>query len=45
MHIYIFHIYIYIYIQDQGTDARDVLEGKVYPLRHGYIGSCVSSSR
>ena len=25
------------------VDACDVLEGKMYPLRHGYIGSCVSS--
>lgn len=25
-------------LMDQGTDARDILENKVFPLRRGYIG-------
>ncbi|XP_012554663.1 dynamin-1 isoform X2 [Hydra vulgaris] len=25
-------------LMDEGTDARDILENKVYPLRRGYIG-------
>eukprot|EP00286_Rhodomonas_abbreviata_P023109 CAMPEP_0181296234 /NCGR_PEP_ID=MMETSP1101-20121128/4588_1 /TAXON_ID=46948 /ORGANISM="Rhodomonas abbreviata, Strain Caron Lab Isolate" /LENGTH=787 /DNA_ID=CAMNT_0023401071 /DNA_START=45 /DNA_END=2408 /DNA_ORIENTATION=+ len=25
-------------LMDKGTDARDILEGKVYPLLHGYVG-------
>ena len=25
-------------IMDEGTDARDILENKVFPLRRGYIG-------
>ncbi|EKX42816.1 hypothetical protein GUITHDRAFT_40367, partial [Guillardia theta CCMP2712] len=32
-------------LMDQGTDARDVLEGKVYPLKHGYIGVVNRSQR
>ena len=25
-------------LMDEGTDARDILENKVFPLRRGYIG-------
>ena len=25
-------------LMDEGTDARDVLENKVFPLRRGYVG-------
>ena len=25
-------------LMDQGTDARDILENKLLPLRRGYIG-------
>ena len=25
-------------LMDEGTDARDILENKLYPLRRGYIG-------
>mmetsp|Transcript_26133 Transcript_26133/g.60319 ORF Transcript_26133/g.60319 Transcript_26133/m.60319 type:complete len:676 (-) Transcript_26133:628-2655(-) len=32
-------------IMDAGTDARDVLEGRTYPLRHGYIGVVNRSQR
>ena len=32
-------------LMDHGTDARDVLQGKVYPLRHGYIGVVNRSQR
>jgi len=29
----------------QGTDAREILEGKVYPLYHGYVGIVNRSQR
>ena len=32
-------------LMDHGTDAREVLEGKLYPLRHGYIGVVNRSQR
>ena len=25
-------------LMDEGTDARDILENKVFPLRRGYVG-------
>ena len=25
-------------IMDEGTDARDILENKLFPLRRGYVG-------
>lgn len=32
-------------LMDQGTDARDILENKVFPLRRGYIGVVNRSQR
>lgn len=25
-------------LMDEGTDARDILENKIFPLRRGYVG-------
>lgn len=30
---------------DEGTDARDVLENRVFPLRRGYVGVVNRSQR
>mmetsp|Transcript_22599 Transcript_22599/g.53413 ORF Transcript_22599/g.53413 Transcript_22599/m.53413 type:complete len:794 (-) Transcript_22599:1916-4297(-) len=32
-------------LMDNGTDARDILEGRVYPLLHGYVGVVNRSQR
>lgn len=32
-------------LMDEGTNALDLLQGKIYPLRHGYMGVVCRSQK